>query len=102
MNTLGHRFPRYGTIGLVMLLLMETAIFCSQSDVLTQIQWWMVTTWATPVCWWGYILVVDAWIYKRKGSSVLTSRREVFVAMCLLSIATWCLFEAYNRTMPGW
>jgi hypothetical protein len=102
MKTVGHRFPRHGTLGLLLLLLMETAIFCASTNVLPQIEWWRVTMWTTPVCWWGYIFVMDAWIYKRRGTSPLSDRRDGFVAMCLISIATWCLFEAYNRVMPGW
>jgi hypothetical protein len=45
---------------------------------------------------------VDAWIYRRRGSSLLTAHRDVFALQCLLSIVFWCLFEAYNRVMPGW
>ena len=97
-----HRYPRHGTLGLVVLLLMETAIFCGQSPSLSEFPWWQITVWATPVCWWGYILAVDAWIYHRKGTSLLMDRRRTFVLQCILSVAFWCLFEAYNRVMPGW
>ena len=97
-----HRYPRYGTLGLVVLLLMETAIFCGQSPKLSGFPWWRITVWATPVCWWAYILAVDAWIYHRKGTSLLMDRRRIFVLQCILSVAFWCLFEAYNRVMPGW
>jgi hypothetical protein len=102
MNGIAHRFPRYGTVGLAILLMMETAIFCDQSGAFPEFPWWQITSWATPACWWGYILAVDAWIYRRKGSSPLTARRVVFAAQCILSVAFWCLFEAYNRLMPGW
>jgi hypothetical protein len=102
MNGYRHRFPQYGTIGLIILLLMETAIFCSQTGVLPEIPWWQITACATPVCWWAYILIIDAWIYLRKGTSLLTDRRESWVIQCILSITFWCLFEAYNRVMPGW
>jgi hypothetical protein len=102
MNGYRHRFPRYGTLGLIILLLMETAVFCSQTDAFPEVAWWRITTWATPVCWWAYILIIDAWIYRRKGASLLTDRRESLVIQCILSIVFWCLFEAYNRVMPGW
>jgi hypothetical protein len=102
MNGYRHRFPQYGTLGLVILLLMETTVFCSQTDAFPGIAWWQITTAATPVCWWAYILIVDAWIYRRKGTSLLTDRRESLVIQCILSIVFWCLFEAYNRVMPGW
>ena len=102
MSTPAHRFPRYGTIGLVILLLMQTAVFCSQSEALGVFPWWWITAMATPVSWWGYILVVDAWIYRRKGTSLLTANRRLFALECILSVAFWCLFEGYNRLMPGW
>lgn len=102
MRTLYHRFPRYGTAGLVILLLMETAIVASGSPRMPDFRWDLITGWATPICWWGYILVVDAWIYRRKGTSLLTYRRNLFVLLCILSITFWCLFEAYNRIIPGW
>ncbi|HUJ11804.1 MAG TPA: hypothetical protein VL171_17475 [Verrucomicrobiae bacterium] len=97
-----HRFPRYGTIGLAVLLLMETAILCGRSLTLSRLPWGQITSWATPVCWWAYILVCDAWIYRRKGTSLLMDRRRLLMLECILSVAFWCLFEAYNRTMPGW
>ena len=102
MNGYRHRFPQHGTIGLIILLLMETAIFSSQTAALPDFPWWRITAWATPVCWWAYILIIDAWIYLRKGTSLLTDRRESLVIQCILSVAFWCLFEAYNRVMPGW
>ena len=100
MNGYRHRFPQYGTIGLVILLLMETAVFSAQTDALPNWPWWLITSCATPVCWWAYILIVDAGIYRRRGTSLLTDRRESFVVQCILSVAFWCLFEAYNRTEP--
>lgn len=102
MNGYAHRYPRYGTVGLALLLITETAIFCEQTEALPGFPWWRITTWTTPLCWWAYILAVDAWIYRRNGSSLLTARRDVFVIQCIFSIAFWCLFEAYNRVMPGW
>jgi hypothetical protein len=100
--TMTHRWPRHGTWGLLILLLMQTAVWCAQTGAVPQVPWTVVTAWTTPVCWWGFILVVDAWIYRRKGTSLLTARRELLALQCILSVAFWCLFEAYNRLMPGW
>lgn len=97
-----HRFPRYGTLGLLMLVLMETAVFCAASGVLPHVRWELLTAWTTPVCWWGYLLLVDAAIYRKKGTSPLTARRRTVVLQCGLSVAFWCLFEGYNRLLPGW
>lgn len=102
MTGYAHRFPRYGTLGLVILLSMTTAIFCSLSERFAGFPWWRITAWATPVCWWGYILTVDAWIHRRQGTSLLANRRRLLALQCVLSVAFWCLFEAYNRLLPGW
>lgn len=102
MNTLRHRFPRHGTTGLTVLVLMELAVLCAQINAFPALPWRAITAWTTPVCWWGYILLVDACLYRRQGRSPLTDRQELFAAQCILSIVFWCVFEAYNRIMPGW
>jgi hypothetical protein len=102
MSAYLHRYPKYGTAGLVLLVIMQTALWCDRLDVIPGFPWWLLTANATPVCWWGYILAVDAWIYRCKGASLLASRRQTFALMCLLSVAFWSLFEAYNRLLPGW
>lgn len=102
MKSLGHRYPRYGTIGLLLLLVMETAVLTNQ---LPSHQGWYldeVTRWTTPVCWWGYIMAVAAWLRRRQGASLLSGGRDRLVMFALLSVAFWCVFEAYNCVMPGW
>ena len=93
-------FPAQGVLGIFLIVAMEAALVASK--LLPQSQLWRVTMWATPVLWWGYIFAVDAWIFRRKGASLLMSRRDLFALECILSVAFWCLFEAYNRLMPGW
>lgn len=100
--TYAHRFPQYGTLGLLMVFLMQSALVFSALGHWTEVPWHLITANATPVCWWGYILAVDAWVYRCKGESLLFHRRTLFVLQCILSVAFWCLFEAYNRLMPGW
>ncbi len=103
MNRPARRhFPRYGVVGLAGLVLMEAAVAGSRVEPWQAFPWWRITGWMTPVCWWCYILAVDAWIYRKKGASLLTTRRELLALECLLSVAFWCVFEAYNRVMPGW
>jgi hypothetical protein len=96
------KFPRYGWVGLGIIVAMETAILAVQLRWATSPVWLEITGWATPACWWGYILAVDAWIFRRNGRSWLMNRRADFVILCIFSIAFWCLFEAYNRVMPAW
>ncbi|MCS7047695.1 MAG: hypothetical protein NZ483_00170 [Verrucomicrobiae bacterium] len=102
MNLYRHRFPRYGTVGLAVLLVMHTVMFVKQTGMFSPEPWQQLTRWVTPVCWWAYILVLDAWLFLRRGSSWLMDRHWGFVGLCVVSVAVWCLFEAYNRVLPGW
>jgi hypothetical protein len=52
--------------------------------------------WFTPIVWTGYILFVDALVYKVKGWSPLTSDRREFLLIAVISIAGWWLCEFYN------
>lgn len=102
MNQHRHRFPRHGTVGLVVLLIMHTVMFASHTGLFPTLPLQEFARWTTPICWWGYILILDAWLYVRRGTSWLTDRRPAFLAICVVSVAVWCLFEAYNRVLPGW
>ena len=98
-----HVFPHYGWIGLALIAWEEFAMLCYHlGDAPRGGFWFRMAGWATPVCWWGYILLVDAWIYRRRGESLLMNRRQIFWAQCILSVAFWVMFEGYNVLMPGW
>ena len=97
-----HRFPIYGTLGIILLLVMQLSLFASGMNIAPHFPWEEITGWATPVCWWAYICIIDAWLYRRKGASLLTTGRRLLVLQCILSVVFWCLFEAYNRLLPGW
>ncbi len=81
------RFPRFGYIGIAIILLAEALLFGGNQ---------LVGHWFTPVVWTGYILFVDALVYRLKGRSLLTTARVEFVIIALVSIAGWWLFELYN------
>ncbi len=61
-----------------------------------------VTMFATPVCWWGYILLLDAWILRRTGKSWIFHRSRFFALQLIFSFAFWVLFEGYNVLMKNW
>ncbi|NJO56053.1 MAG: hypothetical protein HC834_06505, partial [Rhodospirillales bacterium] len=61
-----------------------------------------VTTWFTPMVWWGYILMVDGLNGWLSGSSLLAKRREEFILMALSSIPCRLLFEYYNIYLEAW
>jgi hypothetical protein len=52
--------------------------------------------------WSGYILLIDAIVYRLGGSSWLTSKRKEFPFLLLISVAVWLLFEAYNLHIKNW
>lgn len=52
--------------------------------------------------WLGYILVVDALVYRRTGSSLWTRSRRGFALLFLLSAPAWWLFEVINNRTGNW
>jgi len=52
--------------------------------------------------WLGYILVVDALVQTRTGSSIWTRSRRDFVLLFLISAPVWWLFELINLRTGNW
>ena len=52
--------------------------------------------------WLGYILVVDALVLSRTGTSLWTRSRRDFVLLFVASVPVWWLFEAINRRTGNW
>jgi hypothetical protein len=52
--------------------------------------------------WLGYILVVDALVQTRTGSSIWTRSRKDFLLLFLLSAPVWWLFELINLRTANW
>src|SRR5712664_4388497 len=81
------RFAPHGYAGIVVMALAEGLLFGGNQ---------LVGHWFTPIVWTGYILFVDALVYKLKGRSLLMNDRLEFLAVAIISIAIWWLFEFYN------
>lgn len=77
----------HGVAGLLIILVAETLLFSGNQ---------IVGEWFTPIVWTGYILFVDALVYKVKGHSLLVTARAEFVIIAVVSIAGWWVFELYN------
>jgi hypothetical protein len=87
------KFPLYGTLGAVIMLV-------SQVLMLRQVEpFW---SWHTPFAWTGYILFVDAWVYRRRGHSWLTAARAEFLFLAAVSIPLWLIFEWFNLFIRNW
>jgi hypothetical protein len=52
--------------------------------------------------WLGYILVVDALVWKRTGTSLWARSRKDFVLLFLISAPVWWLFELINLRTANW
>ena len=81
------RFPIYGYAGIAIMLGAEALLFGGNQ---------LVGHWFTPIVWTGYILFIDALVYKLKGRSLLMSDRLEFLVLAVISIAVWWLCEFYN------
>jgi hypothetical protein len=62
----------------------------------------LATQWFTPIMWTGYILVVDALIRWRKGTSLLSDYPREFWILAVISIGSWAIFEGYNVLLKNW
>jgi hypothetical protein len=52
--------------------------------------------------WLGYVLTVDALVFYRKGTSLLTRSKKKFMLMFLISAPAWWLFELINLRTQNW
>ncbi len=60
------------------------------------------THWGFFPLWSGYCLTVDALVYLRKGTSLLTRSWRRYIGLFLLSAPVWWLFEALNSRLDNW
>ena len=86
-KTIVVRCPFHAYVGAAIILIAEALLFGGNQ---------FVGHWFTPIVWTGYILFVDALVYKLKGRSLLMTDRLEFVIIALVSITGWWLFEFYN------
>jgi hypothetical protein len=81
-------FPFYGWIGLAIVAVSEAAMLAHVEP------FW---SWHTPIAWTGYILFVDALVWRRRGSSLLRNDRAEAFFIALVGVPLWVVFEMYNK-----
>jgi hypothetical protein len=81
------RFPAFGYLGAAIMLGAEVLLFSGNQ---------LVGHWMTPIVWTGYVLFIDALVYKFAGRSLLMNDRLEFLLIAVISIGSWWLFELYN------
>lgn len=93
----GHRaFPWWGWAGLAWLGLAWLLA-------------WSRFDWFAPLqrhtfapLWLGYIVVINAWTWRRSGQALIVDRPRYLVALFAVSAVFWWYFEFLNRFVENW
>ena len=94
MNSFSHKkFPLHGWIGLV-LILLSWYLNWSLEGLRTQLLFFPL--------WLGYALTIDAIVFYRKATSLLTRSFKNYVGLFLISAPAWWLFELINLRTQNW
>ena len=88
-----RRVPAYAFAGIAIIAVGEVLLFAGIG---------FIAQWFTPMMWTGYILLMDGLIRSRKGTSLLSDYPLEFGLLCVISIASWEIFEAYNLLLKNW
>jgi hypothetical protein len=54
------------------------------------------------IAWWSYIVLADACVWRRRGSSLLRDRPWEFWVLAFWSVPIWNLFELFNFRLQNW
>lgn len=86
-------FRTYGLLGILLIIAAEL-------NFLFKLQ--PFANWYFPLIWLGYILVIDALVYKLRRESLISSRFPQFLGMLLISMLLWWIFEFVNLKVGNW
>lgn len=86
-------FKKYGVLGIIIIILVELNFFFEIQPF---------ANWYFPIVWLGYILVVDALIFKLRGRSLISNRFYMFLGLIILSVLFWWIFEFANISINNW
>ncbi|HEY64869.1 MAG TPA: hypothetical protein G4O02_09890 [Caldilineae bacterium] len=91
-----RRFPRYGFLGLALIAAGWPLSWLKPEG------FGFLSRHAFLLLWIGYILVVDALVYARKGTSLWRRSRRRFLGLFAISAPAWWLFEFFNHYLQNW
>src|ERR687888_1506825 len=77
----------HGYAGLAIIVAAEVLLFAGNR---------LVGEWFTPIVWTGFLLFVDALVYRAEGRSLFIKDRLELLVIAVVSVACWWLFEFYN------
>ncbi len=92
-STNTENFTWYGWTGLILVI-----VFWILNWSLTGIR----THWGFFPMWLGYCLSIDAWVFARKGSSLLKRNWFFYILLFVFSAPSWWLFEVINWRTQNW
>ncbi len=88
-----RRLPWYGWVGLSALVAGEVGLFMGA---------YAVEVLFYCIAWWSYIYIADAWVWKRRGHSLLRDRPRELLVLAFWSTVIWNLFELFNFRLRNW
>ncbi len=86
-------FRKYGFVGIILIALVELNFFFKIQPF---------ANWYFPLIWIGYILTIDALIYKLKRNSLISNRFSQILGMFIISSLFWWVFEIANISISNW
>src|SRR3989344_787423 len=86
-------FKKYGVAGIIIIILMELNFFFKIQPF---------ANWYFPIIWLGYILTIDALVYKLRGNSLISNRFRRLLGMVVISALFWWIFEFANISITNW
>jgi len=86
-------FPLYGWLGLILIILFW--VFNWSLDGLR-------THWGFFPLWVGYSIFIDAFVFSRKGTSLIKRNWRLFIGLFLISVPAWWIFELFNLRTQNW
>jgi len=88
------RMPLYGWAGLVSLVVFQILLLTTENE--------FVGRYFTPIQWTGLVLLLDGWLKRRRGRSLLSDYPLELLILALISIPSWVIFEGYNVLLGNW
>ncbi len=86
-------FKKYGLLGILLIVFVEINFFLKIQPF---------ANWYFPIVWFGYILTVDAAVYKLRGNSIISNRPSQFLGLVVISMLFWWVFELVNIPLKNW
>jgi hypothetical protein len=86
-------FKKYGVLGIVLILLVELNFIFKIEPF---------ASWYFPIIWLGYILTIDAVVYKLRRHSLISNKPWQILGMFLISALFWWIFEFANLGLNNW